>query len=229
MSSIRTAEQAKAESIAVMGQSLGELYEALWQEVAWLNSKWAQYVELFGTKPSRIDLLNQAAPSFFGYIQDALWEDIILHISRLTDSPVTGRKPNLSIKRIPEQIEDLAFCQEIEFLIKSTVDNAAFCKDWRNRHIAHRDLHRALTEDAHPLEFASRAKVKDVLKGLSDVFNAISLHYFDVQLSFESTEGSGDVMPLLNIINDGLKFDINRRKEIENGTYNPANYPLYDL
>lgn len=68
--------------VEVMGDDLGSLYHALWNELAWLYSKWEEYVELFGTKPSRIDLLNKAAGHFFRIVQDSLWEESLLHIAR---------------------------------------------------------------------------------------------------------------------------------------------------
>lgn len=54
-----------------MGSDLGTTYNALWQQLAWLHGKWAAYVELFGTKESRIDLMNEAAPRFFRIVQDS--------------------------------------------------------------------------------------------------------------------------------------------------------------
>ena len=60
-SSERTAEEAKADHQARMGDEVGAVYTALWQEVARIHKKWAQYVELFGTSPERIAVLNQAA------------------------------------------------------------------------------------------------------------------------------------------------------------------------
>ena len=53
MSTTRTPDQVKAEYIRVMGDQLGPLYAELWQEVAGLHMKWAEFVTLFGTKPSR--------------------------------------------------------------------------------------------------------------------------------------------------------------------------------
>jgi len=71
----RTAEEAKAANIATMGESLGALYSALWQAVATIHFYWKEYVELFGTKPERLGLLNRAAPAFFRMLQDELWEN----------------------------------------------------------------------------------------------------------------------------------------------------------
>lgn len=59
-----TAEQARVRSVQVMGLELGETYEALWQEVVWVHRKWAEYAALYGTKESRVALLNKAAPRF---------------------------------------------------------------------------------------------------------------------------------------------------------------------
>ncbi len=60
-SSTLTAEQAKAKNVLAMGEELGPIYDALWQQVAWLHRKWSEYVILFGTKESRVVLLNEAA------------------------------------------------------------------------------------------------------------------------------------------------------------------------
>ena len=57
--------------------------------------KWEEYLELFGKTSSRIHLLNQSAPVFFKIVQDSLWENIILHLARLTDPPKSAGKNNL--------------------------------------------------------------------------------------------------------------------------------------
>jgi hypothetical protein len=66
--------------------------------------KWAESVELFGSKPTRTELLNQAAPAFFHMIQIVLWEDTLLHIARVTDVATSGgknQKANLTIQNLP--------------------------------------------------------------------------------------------------------------------------------
>jgi hypothetical protein len=85
------AEEAKQANIATMGRSLGEVYSALWQGLAIIFVYWKDYVELFGTKPTRIDILNQAAPQFFRMLQDELWGMSLLHIARLTDPVIRAR------------------------------------------------------------------------------------------------------------------------------------------
>ena len=63
------------------------------QEAAFLHLKWNEYVVLFGTGPERVDLLNRAAPGFFHLVQDSWWDDLLLHISRMTDDRNDERVP----------------------------------------------------------------------------------------------------------------------------------------
>lgn len=55
-----------------MGEQVGAQYDALWHEMAYLHLTWLEYRELFGIKESRVALLNRAAKSFFGIVQDRL-------------------------------------------------------------------------------------------------------------------------------------------------------------
>lgn len=65
MADYLTAEEAKKRNAEHRGEPLGTLFHALWQETAWLYAKWAEYVELFGTKESRIELLKRRRATFF--------------------------------------------------------------------------------------------------------------------------------------------------------------------
>jgi len=86
MAQTHSADEIRAHCISVLGPDLGKLHYALWNEIAWLHIKWAQYLALFGTTPERLELLNCAAPLFFRIVQDTLWEDTVLHLTRVTRS-----------------------------------------------------------------------------------------------------------------------------------------------
>jgi hypothetical protein len=105
----RSAEETKKLNVEKMGAPLGEVYSALWQEVAVAHFYWKEYVELFGTKHERITLLNETAPHFFRMLQDELWETSLLHLARLTDPANSfGKqdKSNLTIQALPALIGD---------------------------------------------------------------------------------------------------------------------------
>jgi hypothetical protein len=70
----RSADEIRKTNVEKMGAQLGEVYSALWQEVAVGHFYWKEYIELFGTKSERIELLNETAPHFFYMLQEELWE-----------------------------------------------------------------------------------------------------------------------------------------------------------
>lgn len=224
-----TAEESKQTNINAMGQQLGPLYHALWQQVAWLHQKWQQYVELYGAKESRLTVLNQAAPLFFRVVQDTLWEDVLLPIARLTDSPESMKKANLSITRLPALIVDAQTKQTVETLVTEALTASGFCRDWRNRHIAHKALQLALGASALPLKPASRAKVKEAIKALDTVLNAISAHYLDSTTHFSGVGSADGALSLLYVLDDGIKTGEARRERLRNGTFTPDDLAARDL
>jgi len=229
MSIERSAEETKQHHIEMMGGGLGHLYHLLWNEVAWLHAKWGEYVEIFGTKPSRIDLINQAGGSFFRILQDSLWDDVLLHIARLTDPPRSAGKSNLTIQRLPDLISDERVKEKICGLIGVAKERSEFCRDWRNRKIAHRDLGLAMQSGAEPLASASRLKVKETLSALANVINAVASHYLETTVLFELTGKWNGAVDLLYVIDDGLKRRQEIRARLESGEYRPIDLAPRDI
>ncbi len=203
-----------------MGEKLGTYYNALWNEVAYLFTKWSEYDELFGKKPSRVDLLNDAAPTFFYIVQDCMFKDILLHIARLLDPPKSVGKKNLSVRGFPDLISSDTLKSEIERLIDSAIQKADFCRDWRNRRLAHKDLKLSLSDEAVPLKPASRERVKDVLEAISSIMNAIEGHYRDTTIIFDGLNRLKGAEALLYIIDDGIKAEKRRQERIRTRKYN---------
>lgn len=215
----RTAAEAKTEHIERMGLELGELYNALWQELAWVNMKWAEYIALFGTNESRIALMNQAAPRFFVMIGNSLWEDVLLHLSRLTDAPRTAGRDNLSVQRLRAIASPDGEAAHLAALIDVAVVAADFARDWRNRRLAHKDLHLALGREVQPLAPGSRQAVKGALRALANVLNAVSSVHLDSTTIFESDDASA--ASLLYVLRDGLQYQAERLRRIKSGDARP--------
>ena len=229
MTITRTAEESRAHYIERMGEPLGGVYSCLWQELAWLYSKWNEFKTLFGTKRSRIDLLNNAAPHFFRVIQDSLWEDTILHIARLTDPPKSVGKDNLSVQLLPALVSDTTLSAELERLIDAAKEASEFCRDWRNRRLAHRDLDLALGDAAVALKAGSREKVGKALDALAKILDAVSTHYLDSSTMFDMGGNIGGGDCLLRIIHDGLKAEENLMERIREGNILPDDFNHPDL
>jgi AbiU2 len=109
-----------------MGPELGTQFHALWKEVVWLHWNWRESVELFGSRPSRVELLNQTASAFFRMTQDALWELTVLHIARLTDSPKSRGRANLTIQNLPDLVKHSDAKETMAILVDTAVTKANF-------------------------------------------------------------------------------------------------------
>src|SRR4051812_25767020 len=82
-------------------------YKILWTEVIRLHARWMIFLQLYGD-PGSVDLLNRSAPGFFYYCQDALIDAVFTSICRLTDPASTGRKANLSLKHLIDEMKAYA-------------------------------------------------------------------------------------------------------------------------
>ena len=226
-----TAEESKQNYKSAMGDTLGALFHSLWQEVAWVHIRWHEYVALYGDKPSRVALLNNTAPGFFRLVQDTLWEATLLHIARLTDPPCSAGKKNLTVQRLQDEVRvrDAHVAQQVKTLSEKAKVAAGFCRDWRNRRIAHTDLSLALDEHPVPLEAADRDKVNTALSAIVEVLNAVSLHYMNSSSFFDIPRYPGDAISLLYVIDDGLRVEAERRNRLTWLKVGPNDYSNRNL
>lgn len=222
-------DAAKKEYIACMGEPLGKLFYALNQEVEWLYMRWNEYIALYGTKPSRINLLNKVAPLFFRVVQDLLFEGTLLHIARITDPPKSSGKENLTIKRIPPLVLDQRLSGILKLKIEVAVQKSEFCRDWRNRLIAHQDLKLAIEEGINLLQPVNRKMIQEALDAIANVLNAVILHYNESEIGFGIAHGNGGGESLLYVIDDGLRAEEERTKRIRNGDFREEDFQVRDI
>jgi hypothetical protein len=115
-----TAEQVRNEAVAAMGSELGEVYHSLSDQVAWLHLKWDTFCELFAERDI-VDLLNSAAPAYFHELQRETWEDVLLHLCRVTDPPLSAGKSNLTLRRLRDLVSDQMLRTNIQALVDDAV------------------------------------------------------------------------------------------------------------
>ena len=220
MSCNRTAEQVEQQYIEAMGLDLGRFFCRLSGECQLLHWKWREYVTLFGAKPERIDLLNAVAGSFFWILQDSLWENILLHIARLTDKEKVAGKDNLTLLRLPAKV-DTTIRADVDGLLSTCTQKCEFAIDWRNRYIAHRDLGLALNVEAKPLAQASRQAVNEAIGSISALLNEVQLHYLDSSVAYGFIISHRSAEALLCVLRDGLKAEERRQQRLRSGNYEP--------
>lgn len=231
MSGTNTAEQIKLNRIKVLGNDFGKLYNSLYNEVVWINFKWLEYKELFGKKESRVEMLNKTAPFLFFVIQKTLWENILLGIARITDPAKMYGKSNVTIKALPDFIADESFKEKIKEKIESINSKSNFCRDWRNRWIAHKDLLLSINENAEPLSHASRKQVDESLEMIFELINKIEDKYFKSTTMFKllSSDNRKGAISLLCIIDDGLDSRKELLERLKSGNFDSNDLKNYEI
>jgi hypothetical protein len=206
VASTQTQEEVRTEYIAAMGVELGQLQYLLWHDVTSLHLKWVEFRELFATRATRIDLMNETAPAFFSRLEDVLWSDVLLHLSRLTDRPVIAGRQNLTLLRYPPLVESLPIKDSIRAGLHRVEAATRFARDWRNRRLAHRDYHHAQNPAASPLEEGSRASVEEALEAIRDLMQVPESYFRDTKIGYQHVvQAAGGAWDLLYHLESGLE------------------------
>ncbi len=223
MATSRSAEQVRAAKLAAMPKPLGEIHNALWREVAWLHLKWGEYRALFAVNQETIDLLNKTAPLFFHHLQGVLWEDVLLHLCRVTDPPKSAGRANLTLRGLPSLVSDAKLRAELEKQVALAQKKTEFARDWRNRRLAHKALPPAAGGDAKPLESASRQHVEEALAAIRDAMNCVELHYQGSTVGYDlPMELPGGTLALLFYLEKGLQAQAREDEGLLSRKSNPS-------
>lgn len=222
----QTADESKKNMTDILGDDFGSFLYVIYNEIAWLSLKWSEYCQLFAVKETRIELLNQSAPSFFFLIQRTLLDSIILGVARLIDPCNSGKKKNITLIAIPNYINDQNLKEDIQNDISELIPKVQFCRDRRNKIIAHMDFNFTLDiKNVEEIEPATKKKIETVITGIQAIYNKIGLFYFSTDTFFEPIINERGAISLLHLIEHGIRFRqeaIEKRKE---GEYYTLKYP----
>jgi hypothetical protein len=185
MAGDQSAEEVKQEHLQAFGPTLGPLYHELYNEVILLHLKWLEYRKLYAKSEKRIELLNETAAFFFGVVQEVLWGNVLLHITRLTDPPIQGKFKNLTLLCLPDAVADQALADDLRVLVAASLDQSQFARDWRNKRLAHIDLSLAVDAKATPLPGVSRQNVEDALASFRQIMNRLHWAFFQSEVAFD--------------------------------------------
>ena len=167
-----------------LGTEFGDAFHRLRNEWAWSLMRRDEFRELF-SRAEDVSLLNALTGGGFTWdIQHILWDDLLLRVCRLTDPEQSGRKDNLTVRRLPAFCEQhgAALYDQVQHLVDLAFKKAEFARDWRNRRISHSDLATAVG-DAEPLAPASLQKVTSVLDAVHAILNAISKELLNAEIA----------------------------------------------
>ena len=201
--------------VAAMPASLGELCFKLRTEVIWLHLKWKDFQALFACSAETVKLLNAAAPVFFGESERRMWEDVLLHLCRLTDPPKSSGYEHLTLRRLPDSIPDANLQNQVRSLVDAAYQKTQFARYWRNDALAHKNFLAANQKAKAPLQ-GSCQDVEDALAAIRRTMNCIEQHYLGSSESYRYSSGApGGVESLLAHLRKGVDaMRIEREKRL---------------
>jgi len=213
MTESHSANEVRAQYDAALPQPLVALLYGLEKELMWLHLKWYDFRKLYANTQETITLLNAAAPDFFYNLHYMMWDDVLLHLCRITDKTKVSGKKTLTVRSISTHIPDETFSKTVEAQVTDACEKTKFARDRRNRRIAHCELPPLKGEMHKPLAGASRKKVEDALTSLRNTMNIVEYRYCGKKVRYEhSIEALGGVESLLSRLQLGVDT---RRVELE--------------
>lgn len=185
-----------------------EVFDALWQEVVGLHTRWIIFKQLYATDENRVALLNKVAGTFFAHLQGILIDDIILCLSRLTDPPQFGKRENLALEQLIEKL-DPAKHSPLAASLKQQLQNLQeVCKPFRqnrNRRIAHSDLDTVLVaETSRGILYDTTA---EAVERIGRYMNTYVAHFQDVsKTAFDQVWLKDDSNSLVSALEAATKY-----------------------
>lgn len=153
-----------------------ELIRQLAGEMTWLDMKWKLFSSLFGGSPENVEQMNRRTGFVFRILQDALIDDVFLHIAKMLDKPKFGKRFNVTFELVvdwfPPNVSEPArktFKDRIDQL-RTDFDHILM---HRHRRIGHTDLH--VATDAEKLLPISFEKAKEAVEASQKLLSDLSV------------------------------------------------------
>jgi hypothetical protein len=168
-------DEMRAEYVRAMGAELGDLFYDLSNDFDWLEYKWRELQELFGGGAERTELLNIVASNFFYLVKKLLFEDVMLHLSRLTDRE-SESYDHLTLRRLAGAVEP-SLRDQIANAIGNAVESCRFAKSWRDRRLAHTDRDLIHGEHKILLPTVDASNIQSALRSIHALLDIIVKRY----------------------------------------------------
>jgi hypothetical protein len=161
----------------------------------------------------------------------SLWEDMLLHISRLTDPLASGKeKENLTILNLPGLVEDATTKAALHRLVNKATEKVEVIRKLHNHRIAHYNLDLAINnEPARPLSPASKAQVREAMHAIREVLTGLEQRYFDTETIFIGSITHRGALDLLNVLYFGIREQVKAEGRIRDRKATVEDYPALAL
>ena len=150
-------------------------------------------------------------------MQNLLFDDVLLSLCRLTDPAGKNTKENLGIQLLLEKLEPSKTKVRLRQAVERALKKTEFARRWRDKRIAHNDFDQ-ITNPARRLPLATENRVTNAIIAIHHVLRWITARHSDSDM-FLNEMGDGDVLEVMGVLADGLKFSDARMAKISANQY----------
>lgn len=138
------------EYIAVFGELDGPAIQKITDTVSQLCIEWRMFLYFFCGPKERVNVLNAASGLTARVIGNALWDNALLKIRRLTDPRKAGGNTNLSLEVLREVAERRSG-QDLTADYDAMIAQVQPARDYARKYLAHSDFDHALGKRSTPV------------------------------------------------------------------------------
>jgi AbiU2 len=181
-----------------------ELFSVLDFEVTWLHAIWELYNQLYGTIDENYEIMNSSAPIFFFIIQNVLYDEFILILSRLTEKANTFGHENASFEQLVNLIDEGKYPDLVKSLRSKLNNITTTYKSFhimRDKTVAHNDLLLSFSKGVNKLPEITILEAEAAIKDIADFMNEFSENVLDTTAVYEPFYTSyGDRIALIQAL-----------------------------
>jgi hypothetical protein len=186
-----------------------QLYEFLKTEVQWLHARWVIFEQLYSKGALRLDLLNEAAPSFFHMLQLMMYDDMQMGLARLTD-PAPNKASLLQLQKRLESHANAKLAVNTKIVLDELMRLVQPIREHRNQLLAHYSLDHAIEKAVAKLPDVYYQDILASLALVRDYMNLIEFHYHDCHQGYEHFVWQDDGDSLVTL----LRWALRHREEL---------------
>lgn len=187
-----------------MSITLAELLEEIEQDVFRLTYVWETFRYLFAKEKKRVGVMNAVSGGFFVMVQQLLFDDAILRVSKLTDPAGNRHQENMSLERLLRAAEwattDRAKWQRYRSRLDDVEAACKPCRDHRNKRVSHKAVE--LFTKAISIHDPMMKMIDDARSAIHEFVHDIRIDLGRGSLSFDLPDSDRDAEKLLDYLSN---------------------------
>ncbi|KPM48969.1 AbiU2 domain-containing protein [Jiulongibacter sediminis] len=195
--STQNSKEVKTEFITKLGIPFGNNLYFLHNRLTTLHVIFEEFNILYHEKNGNVGTINKYMPTMGLYLQNILWDYMLLEIAKFMDPPASLQKKNknISLSSSLEFIEEPNLKKKLEDKLKNLKTQTGYVKEKRNKSLSHFDFE--YNTGIKKIHNTSIASIRETLRLFSEYLNEYHNFYFNSTFHYSGDFISGGARSLL--------------------------------